>query len=112
MRKPSAMQVVLPLEKARFKKKPEPRGSGSRELHNLSSYKKIIASHAPEINVTKIVVIPSAWFWREESAVFPWAEMQIPRCARDDNPFSSRETPFNAPFPHVMQITTIRDSLR
>jgi len=60
------------------KGKPEPRGSGSRELHDLSSYKKIIASWAPEINVTKIVVIPSAWFWREESAVFPWAEMRIP----------------------------------
>jgi len=39
------------------KKKPEPRGSGSRELHNLSSYKKIIASWTPEINVTKIIVI-------------------------------------------------------
>ena len=37
MRKPSALLVVLPLEKARFKKKPEPRGSGSRELQNLSS---------------------------------------------------------------------------
>ena len=35
------------------KKKPEPRGSGSRELHNLSSYKKIIASHALEFNVTE-----------------------------------------------------------
>jgi len=37
----------------RKKEKPEPRGSGSRELHNLSSYKNIIASHALEVNVTE-----------------------------------------------------------
>ena len=35
------------------KEKPEPRGSGSRELHNLSSYKMIIASRALEVNVTE-----------------------------------------------------------
>jgi hypothetical protein len=35
------------------KEKPEPRGSGSRGLHNLSSYKMIIASPAREVNVTE-----------------------------------------------------------
>jgi hypothetical protein len=35
------------------KEKPEPRGSGSRELHNLSSYRKIIARLALEVNVTE-----------------------------------------------------------
>ena len=32
------------------------------------------------------IVIPSARFWREESAVFGVIEMQIPRFARDDSP--------------------------
>ena len=35
------------------KEKPEPRGSGSRELISLSSYKTILASHALEVNVTE-----------------------------------------------------------
>ena len=43
----------LPVGFVAEKGKPEPRGSGSRELHNLSSYKKIIASHALEFNVTE-----------------------------------------------------------
>jgi len=38
--------------------------------------------------------------------------MQIPRCARDDNPFFLPKIPFNARFPRVMQITAIRDCLR
>ena len=35
------------------KEKPEPRGFGSRELHNLSSYKRLIASRRHEVNVTE-----------------------------------------------------------
>jgi hypothetical protein len=35
------------------KKKPEPRGFGSRELHNLSSYKMMISSLTLEVNVTE-----------------------------------------------------------
>ena len=38
--------LMSQLSASSVKEKPEPRGSGSRELHNLSSYKKIIANPA------------------------------------------------------------------
>lgn len=35
------------------KRKPEPHGSGFRELHNLSSYNKIISGSQVEVNITE-----------------------------------------------------------
>jgi len=39
----------------------------------------------------KRIVIPSARFWREESAVLAAGEMQIPHFVRDDNPEKCHE---------------------
>ena len=37
-----------------------------------------------ESAISMNIVIPSARFWREESAVLATAQLQIPRFARDD----------------------------